>query len=79
MKKLLKPFFALFLVALVAVSCQKDNGTDLTKLLNQDIYSLMQEIYLWYDHLPDVDPRSYDTPEAGSRRDYYSSPNGATA
>lgn len=54
----------MFLVTFVIGSCQQDKETDLTKLLNQDIYSLMEEIYLWYDHLPPIDPRSYQSPES---------------
>lgn len=31
---------------------------------NQEIYSIMNEWYYWYDEMPDVDPDDYATPQA---------------
>ena len=64
MKKIALPFI---LILLLASSCQKDPITPVTntsgeRKANQALYSLMDEWYLWYDHLPSVKPEEYKDP-----------------
>ena len=63
--KNLSKIFLLFLLATMTItSCKKDNSVDpVIKAVNQGIYDLMKEVYLWNDHLPaSIDPSAYATP-----------------
>lgn len=60
MRKQLIRFLPLFFV-LFFLSCEKDKNGD-NEDLNREIYSLFQDIYLWYDQLPKVDPGNYSSP-----------------
>ncbi|MBN1143989.1 MAG: hypothetical protein JXA72_06185 [Bacteroidales bacterium] len=54
-------FVAVAVLFLNACKIEKDN-TD--KLINKEIYTLMKEYYLWYDHLPSsVDYGDYSNPQ----------------
>jgi C-terminal processing protease CtpA/Prc len=55
----------LFLAVFFVTSCRKDEdyGNEAIKAINSTIYELMQEVYLWNDHLPDLDPELYPSPE----------------
>lgn len=57
--------FALLLAAcLMGVSCGNDND-DNVAYVNSQIYDMMQEVYLWNNHLPsNVNPDAYETPAA---------------
>ncbi len=59
----LKVIPGLFLLGFLMFSCQKDTSslTDI-QLVNNEIYSQMQNIYLWYDKLPNIDPTSFSDP-----------------
>lgn len=63
MKKIKWLFMPVFLISFVFFSCTNDNDDDTMQIINHEIFKLMKEIYLWYDHLPDVDPGSYDNPD----------------
>ncbi len=64
MKNLNKIFLLFLLVIITITSCKKDDSVDpVIKAVNQGIYDLMKEVYLWNDHLPaSVDPSAYATP-----------------
>lgn len=53
----------IIVVIIILTGCEKDDDQDDMSLVNQYVYALMQEWYLWYDHLPEVDPNDYATPE----------------
>jgi len=56
---------ALLLVAILS-GCTYDEPISDCSMDGQKafVYSLMTDYYLWYDHVPDVDPADYDTPQA---------------
>jgi carboxyl-terminal processing protease len=64
MKKLSRIVLLLFLAFATVASCIKegDTGNQVIKAINSGIYDLMKEVYLWYDHLPEIDPSTYTTP-----------------
>jgi carboxyl-terminal processing protease len=64
MKNVNKIFLLLLLAIMSITSCKKDDSVNPEiKAVNQGIYDLMKEVYLWNDHLPaSVDPASYATP-----------------
>ena len=64
MKKLSILLLPLFLAFVTIISCDKDEdkGNKAIKAVNNAIYELMQEVYLWYDNLPTLDPEVYATP-----------------
>lgn len=64
MKNLNKLFLLLLLASLTITSCKKeDEGNPEIKAVNEAIYDLMKEVYLWNDHLPaSIDPSAYATP-----------------
>jgi C-terminal processing protease CtpA/Prc len=53
-------FFMLLLFLLV--SCLKDNSSDYY-LLNKDVLENMQQNYLWYNYLPNIDPKKFNDPQ----------------
>ncbi|MCB8963594.1 MAG: hypothetical protein H6536_00955 [Bacteroidales bacterium] len=59
MKYLKLLLVALSLILLIA-SCEKNDSGEIN--VNNEVYSLMQEHYLWYDQMPTVDPNGYATP-----------------
>jgi carboxyl-terminal processing protease len=63
--KNLNKIFLLLLPAIMAISsCKKDDSINPEiKAVNQGIYDLMKEVYLWNDHLPaSIDLSAYATP-----------------
>ncbi|NJK87254.1 MAG: hypothetical protein HC906_16020 [Bacteroidales bacterium] len=52
------------LLLLVIFSCKKDeeNTNSNPNSVNEEIYSLFNDIYLWYDQLPQLDPNVYSSP-----------------
>jgi carboxyl-terminal processing protease len=56
-KSLLMPFAFIILIQ----ACTKVDIND-SYLVNREIYNLMQDLYLWYEYLPDVDVGSFDNP-----------------
>jgi carboxyl-terminal processing protease len=64
MKTMNRLFLFLLLAFAVVASCKKDDdrGDEIIKVVNGGIYELMKDVYLWYDHLPDIDPSAYATP-----------------
>ncbi len=42
-------------------SCSKEDISD-EFIVNSEIYSLMRDIYLWYEYIPDVNIGSFETP-----------------
>jgi carboxyl-terminal processing protease len=64
MKNLNKAFLLFLLATLVITSCKKDDSVDpAVRAVNQGIYDLMKEVYLWNDHLPaSIDVSAYATP-----------------
>ncbi len=59
-----KIFLLLLLSVMIITSCKKDDsGNAEINYVNEGIYDLMKEYYLWNDHLPaSVDPSLYSTP-----------------
>jgi len=59
--------FSLFVMALFSVpsSCLFDNSNDNSDINSEKgfVYTVMKDDYLWYDRVPDVDYRSYASPE----------------
>ncbi len=62
MKKIKQLFVPIFLISLVFLSCNNENIKNPMEVINQEILNIMEEIYLWYEYLPDVDPASYSNP-----------------
>jgi carboxyl-terminal processing protease len=63
MKKLGKIILLLLLAFATVSSCKKEEDTGNTNAnVNNALYDLMKEVYLWNNHLPALDPTSYDTP-----------------
>lgn len=57
-----------FLAFLFIVSCGDDksvygeeNGDCSQEYINREAYSYLQDWYLWYEHLPEIDPAEYGT------------------
>jgi C-terminal processing protease CtpA/Prc len=44
-------------------SGSSNSGSCSVAAQNQTVYDIMQDIYLWYDQIPVVNPASYDSPE----------------
>jgi len=42
-------------------SCSKDEISD-EFIVNSEVYKVMQDIYLWYEYVPDADISSFETP-----------------
>jgi carboxyl-terminal processing protease len=61
-----KILFWVLLLSVIAGACKKeDNSRDpVIEAVNGGIYDLMKDVYLWYDHLPNVDPAIYPTPDS---------------
>ncbi len=64
MRTIQKLLLILVLTWAAATSCTRDDdfGKEAIIAVNKAIYELMQDVYLWYDHLPSVDPSVYTTP-----------------
>jgi C-terminal processing protease CtpA/Prc len=63
MKFIAKLLLTLFLIlALQACNKDEEKTTDI-EIVNNSIYDLMKQVYLWYDHLPGLDPGMFSTPE----------------
>lgn len=64
MKNLNKIFLFLLPAIMIISSCKKDDSVNPEiKAVNEGIYDLMKEVYLWNDHLPaSIDPSAYATP-----------------
>lgn len=56
---LILPFF---LFALFFTSCDEEKVESPSNQENHALYDLLQEWYLWYDQLPEVDPAEYNNP-----------------
>ena len=49
---------------LFITGCEKDDPLPSEEIMARDqLYNLMNEWYLWYNEMPDVDKSQYDTPE----------------
>lgn len=49
---------------LFITGCEKDDPLPSEEIMARDhLYEIMNEWYLWYDKMPDVDKSQYDTPE----------------
>ncbi len=57
-----KYFRILFLAAIFLHSCSDDPTVSDEEIVNKYLYSAMQDIYLWYDKLPAVNPAYFSTP-----------------
>ncbi len=53
-----KKFFLLILISVLLSNCAKEKDES----INVAIYQAMKEWYLWYQHIPEVDPTLYTTP-----------------
>ncbi|MBS3807907.1 MAG: hypothetical protein KGY60_10420 [Bacteroidales bacterium] len=55
-----------FLAMGMFFSCEEEKveRTDPAKRYNESFYNLMEDMYLWYQHIPDVDPQDYDDVQA---------------
>lgn len=69
MRRMIK-IWPLLLIVLLIMSCEddqdpvdKDIGPDDIEVINTEIYETMEDIYLWYKHLPEIDPADYETTE----------------
>ncbi|WP_297095843.1 S41 family peptidase [uncultured Draconibacterium sp.] len=71
MKNLAKTTLLLFLALAVFIGCQKDDpnpdgpeASEYAKKVNKFIYEAMDDIYFWYDELPDIDYNYESDPKA---------------
>ncbi len=48
------------IAAMVLSSC--DNEDEQKVNVNQEVYNLMDDMYYWYDQMPEVDPNAYKDP-----------------
>ncbi len=56
--------FSLLLLLFSGIySCKSDGESDVV-IVNRNIKSLMEDNYLWYDHLPDLNPEDFNDPDA---------------
>lgn len=62
MKKIRQLFIPIFLISFVFLSCNKEPIENTMEVINKEIINLMEEVYLWYEYLPDVNPGSYSNP-----------------
>ena len=59
-----KRILALILLVFISFSCTKEDDNNDVEIVNREIFNLFQEVYLWYQQLPEsVDPGSYDSPQ----------------
>jgi carboxyl-terminal processing protease len=49
-----------FLFILFIIGCKNDDNKSAD--VNREIYKIFQDIYLWYDQLPQIDPENYSNP-----------------
>lgn len=62
MTKVTKSLAFFILLAVIAVSCKKEENE--IEIVNREIYNLFEEVYFWYEHLPSsADPGGYGTPQ----------------
>lgn len=57
-----KYFWILLLAVFFVQSCDDDSIISDEEIVNKYLYSAMQDIYLWYNKLPAVNPAYYSTP-----------------
>jgi carboxyl-terminal processing protease len=60
-KKNILFYFLPAVIFLFFNSCSKDEISE-EYIVNREIYKVMQDIYLWYEYVPDVDVGSFETP-----------------
>ncbi len=59
MKKIL---YLVFGLAIAFSSCKEEDEENPNKFANEQFYAVMDQYYLWYEHLPNVNPDSYNSP-----------------
>ncbi|QIA07814.1 S41 family peptidase [Draconibacterium halophilum] len=71
MKNLATTTILFFLAVAIFIGCSKDDpspdgpeASEYTKKINKFIYEAMNDIYLWYDELPDIDYKYENDPKA---------------
>lgn len=57
-----KTLLLLLMPVVIALSCEERHEEDTVDKINREIYSIMNDVYLWYTNVPDVDPTSYSSP-----------------
>ncbi len=55
---------AAIVASLFFTSCTKDSSISNVEYANKQLYQIMQSYYLWYDHLPSVNPSNFSSPSA---------------
>lgn len=62
--KIARKLFLALLLILAIQACNRDEETvtDI-EIVNSSIFDLMKQVYLWYDHLPGLNPAMYSSPE----------------
>lgn len=58
----MRQFISLFILLIVIAGCQKEDIAEENSDANNQLLKLMQNEYLWYDHIPDIDPNQYTSP-----------------
>ena len=61
---ILLPVVFLAVTALFSCEEEKVENTEPQKRYNESFYDLMVDMYLWYQHIPDVDPQEYENVQA---------------
>src|SRR5512145_580509 len=57
-------YIVIFAIAVLLLSACKIENDNTDRLVNKELYGLMKEYYLWYDHLPSgVDYGAYSNPQ----------------
>jgi carboxyl-terminal processing protease len=72
MKTLSRLLILILIFVLTVSSCIKEKENEI-EIVNQYLFELMKDVYLWYDHLPaTIDPSAYPTPDSLIKKLRYS-------
>jgi carboxyl-terminal processing protease len=64
MKTLSRFRILILILFFTALSCKKEEESEV-EIVNQYVFELMKDVYLWYDHLPaTINPSAYPTPDS---------------
>jgi Periplasmic protease len=62
MRKFIRLCVAAVFTALFLTSCTKESSISDVESANGQLYQILQSYYLWYDHVPTVNPSNYSSP-----------------
>lgn len=57
-----KVFYLVFLLTIALTSCKEETEENPNKFANEQFYAVMNNAYLWYEHIPTLNPDSYNSP-----------------